>query len=712
MGLTGIASAALSALQTNSTALRVVSNNVANMNTVGYARRVVQLQAVAVGNQIGGVSVGDIQRVVDKFLTAETLSANSSAARYDTQSNVFQQLSGVLGQPGDGGSLTSRLTDIGTALGQAALTPTSSSSQIGVLSAFQNLAGTLSGLGNSIASLRSQVDQQVVAGVGSANQLIKQVYDLNQQIKNATAAGDDSTALLDQRDLAVQNLSQIVGIRSTDLPDGRISVMTEDGVNLVGDAYAQLTYNGGSNNGTYSAITVQDINPASGLAIGPPQNFDQHLASGKIKGLIDMRDGTLSDFGQEVGNLARSTALAYNQAHNAGTSFPPPATLAGRNTGLDAADALNFSGKTTIAVADPSGTLVQKIDVDFGANTISINNGAPSSFTGTVGGFTTALNTALGSNGSASFVNGALTLSANGGNGVMVQDDATTPSSRGGTAFSQFFGLNDLFSGGAPSVLATGLAAGDAGNFAAGSQISLQLKGPNGDIARAATVTLAAGMTIGQVVTALNTAMGGQVSFTLNSDGSISQTNSASTANYALNVTNDSTQRGTTGMSFTQLFGIGTNQLALQAQSFAVNPRIVATPGNLAFAKPQLTPTSLVGDAIVGHGDNSGAEALQAVGAATQSFGKAGGMAANLATLSDYAATFYQDVATRGSAAQSNQTAQDDRLQEAQTRLSAVSGVNLDEELTNMMSYQQAYAAGARMLSVVSQLYDTLLQIQ
>jgi len=488
--------------------------------------------------------------------------------------------------------------------------------------------------------------------------------------------------------------------------------MTEDGINLVGDAYAQLTYSGGSSNGTYAAITSQDINPASGLAINPPQPFDQHLASGKIKGLIDMRDGTLSDLGQEVGNLARQTALAYNQVHNANASFPPPATLAGRNTGLDATDALNFSGKTTIAVTDPNGTLVQKIDVDFGAQTLSINGGAASSFANTVGGLATALNTALGSNGSASFANGALTISATGGNGVVVQDDATSPSSRGGTAFSQFFGLNDLFSGSAPSVLATGLSAGDAGNFAAGTQISLQLKGPGGNIARAATVTLTAGMTIGQVVTALNTAMGGQVSFTLNSDGSITQTNSAATANYVLNVTNDTTQRGTTGMSFTQLFGIGTNQLALQAQSFGVNPRIVASPANLAFAKPQLTSSSVIGDTVVGHGDNSGVEALQAVGAATQSFGKAGGMAANVATLSDYAAAFYQDVATRGSAAQTNQTAQDDRLQEAQTRMSSISGVNLDEELSHMMSYQQAYAAGARMLTVAGQLFDTLLQIQ
>ena len=49
---------------------------------------------------------------------------------------------------------------------------------------------------------------------------------------------------------------------------------------------------------------------------------------------------------------------------------------------------------------------------------------------------------------------------------------------------------------------------------------------------------------------------------------------------------------------------------------------------------------------------------------------------------------------------------------EAKSRVSSNSGVNLDEELTSLSSYQQAYAAGARILSVVDQLYQTLLQIQ
>ena len=712
MSLNGIAASALSALQTNSTALRVVSNNVANLNTQGYARRVVNQSTLSSGGELGGVTISDIQRISDQFLQAEQLSAGASSARYDTQSSVFDQINGILGQPGDTTSLTAQLSDVSAALGQAAQAPASSANQIGTLNSLQNLASTISNLSSQISGLRGQVDQQVSTTVTSANSLIKQIYTLNQQIKTAAAGGDTSSALLDQRDTALQSLSQVVGIRTVTQDDGRVSVMTNDGINLVGDSYAQLSYSPGANNGTYGAITTQDMNPASGQPISAPQNFEQHLDSGQLKGLLDMRDGTLADLGQEVGNLAQSTALAYNTQHNANTAFPPPTSLTGRNTGLVSTDALNFSGKTTVAVADSSGNLVSRIDVDFDAQTISVDGAPATSFANTVGGFTTALNTALGSNGSASFANGVLTVSATGSNGIVTQDDATTPADRGGSGFSQFFGLNDLFRSAAPSITSTGLSASDDSGFAAGSQISLQLKGPDGDIAKSATVTLTAGMTIGNVVTALNTAMGGAATFSLNPDGSIGETQSASLANYSLNITNDTTARGTTGMSFSQLFGIGVNQTALQASAFSVNAQVAASPQRLAFATSQITSSTVAGDAIVSHGDNTGAVALQNVGSATQSFAQAGDIAAQTGALSDYAAAFYQDVATRGSTATSNQTAQDDRLQEANTRQSSSSGVNLDEELTNMMTYQQAYSAGARMLSVVQQLYDTLLQIQ
>ena len=179
-----------------------------------------------------------------------------------------------------------------------------------------------------------------------------------------------------------------------------------------------------------------------------------------------MRDGTLADLGQELGNLAQATALAYNAQHNANAAFPPPTSLTGRNTGLLSADALNFTGKTTIAVADANGNLVSRIDVDFGAGTMSVDGGAATPFAGTVGGFTTALNTALGANGTASFANGELSIAAKRRQRhrrAGRRHDARRPAAASG--FSQFFGLNDLFRSAAPSISATGLSASDAGGF-------------------------------------------------------------------------------------------------------------------------------------------------------------------------------------------------------------------------------------------------------
>jgi flagellar hook-associated protein 1 FlgK len=165
-------------------------------------------------------------------------------------------------------------------------------------------------------------------------------------------------------------------------------------------------------------------------------------------------------------------------------------------------------------------------------------------------------------------------------------------------------------------------------------------------------------------------------------------------------------------MSFSQLFGLGTQQLYAQAQNFSVNSAIVRQPARIALAQGNITSTSVAGDAIVSNGDTRGLIALQSVSDTRRTFQAIGTLGAQTSTLGDYAAAFYQDVSTRSNAAASAQTAQSDRLTEVKTRQSSVSGVNLDEELSNMMLYQQAYAAGARMLQVVNQLYDTLFQIQ
>jgi flagellar hook-associated protein 1 FlgK len=712
VSLNGITASALSALKTNSAALGVVSNNVSNINTAGYARRVVNEQTLSAGGQLMGVDIASVQRVADQFLQQETLSASGTASQYDAMAGLFTQLNGLLGAPGDNQSLATGLTSLSAAFATASQAPGSSSSYTAILNSLQNVSSDISNVSGSISSLQSQIDGQVVSSISPTNALIRQVFDINQQIKTAAASGDTPSGLLDQRDVALTSLSKTMGIKVTQQSDGSMNVATTDGINLVSNTYATLSYSGGAKNGAYGNIQIQDISPVSGQALGQAVPLDPHLGSGTLKGLIDMRDHTLGGLAQSLGNFSQNVEQAFNAQSNANAAFPPPTTLTGRDTGLLSTDALNFTGKTTIAVTNSSGNLVSRVDVNFGTGTLSVDGGPTASIGATLGSFTTALNTALGSNGSASFTNGALSVSASSGNGVVVQEDGTTPSARGGLPFSQFFGLNDLFQSAAPSTLATGLSGGDTSGLAAGGQIAMSLKGPDGDIVKQVSVTTIAGMTIANVVSALNTAMGGAATFALKSDGSIATTTSALYPNYQLNVTADTTQRGTTGMSFTQLFGIGANQAANKASSFAVVPAIANAPQRIGLATPGLTSSTVAGGTVVLGGDNSGAIALQNVITGTRSFQAAGGIAAQSASLSDYAAAFYQNVSTQSNNVTQNQTTQDDRLTEAKTRQSSDSGVNLDEELTNLSTYQRAYSAGARILTVVDQLYTTLLQIQ
>jgi flagellar hook-associated protein 1 FlgK len=712
VSLNGIAASALTALKTNSAALGVVSNNVANINTQGYARRVVNQQTLTAGGQLMGVDIASVQRVVDKFLQQETLSAGGAAAQYDTQADLFSKLNSLLGGPGDNQSLATGLTNLQKAFALASQAPTSPSSATAILNALNGLSNDINTVSRTISSLQAEVDNQVASTVSDTNGLIRQVFDLNTQIRNSVAAGGDGSALADQRDLALQSLAQKLDIKIATGSDGSVQVSTADGFNLVSNTYAQLSYAGGAKGGVYGNIQIQDVNPGTGQPIGAATAFDTHITGGALKGLIDMRDRQLGGLSQSLGNFAQQTAQAFNAQANANAAYPPPTSLTGHNTGLLSSDALNFSGKTTLAVTAPDGTLVKRIDIDFTAGTLSVNGGAAASLGGTVGSFTTALNAALGTDGSASFSNGVLSLASATSNGLLVKDDAATPASRGGAGFAQFFGLNDVFKAQVPSIGATGLSASDASGLAAGGQISLSLKGPDGDIVKQVNVTTTAGMTVGNVISALNAALGGAATFTLNGDGSVTTAKSALYSDYQLNVTGDSTLRGGTGLSFTSLMGIGDNTKASQAVNFGVTAQTAASPQRIGMGTASLDAATPLGSTVITAGDNSGAIALQTLVTQNRSFGAAGGIAAQTGSLSDYAASFYQNLSTRSNGVTQAQITQDDRLQEAQSRMATNSGVSLDEELTHLTTYQQAYAAGARLLSVVNQLYDTLLHIQ
>ena len=169
-------------------------------------------------------------------------------------------------------------------------------------SAFQSLADTISTLSGSISKLQTQVDQQVSSSIGTINTAIKQIYTLNSRSRRRPRRRHRLGPARSARS-GIQKLSQHDRRAHRRGANGQLVVSTQDGVQLVGDTYAQLSYAGGASNGTYGPIMLDNVNPATGQTFGQSTALDPHLGSGKLKGLIDMRDGALSDLQAGTGSL-------------------------------------------------------------------------------------------------------------------------------------------------------------------------------------------------------------------------------------------------------------------------------------------------------------------------------------------------------------------------------------------------------------------------
>jgi flagellar hook-associated protein 1 FlgK len=388
---------------------------------------------------------------------------------------------------------------------------------------------------------------------------------------------------------------------------------------------------------------------------------------------------------------------------------PAPTTLTGRNTGLDLPTAVGgFSGTSTIAILNSSGVVQKTVAIDFTGGTMSVNGGAGVAFTSA--NFLTNLNAALGASGTATFTNGALSIAATGTNGVAI-DEGT--SMKAGKAFSHFFGLNDIVRSSGLGTLQTGLAATDANGFTPGDTITLALATADGKPIRNVTVAVpAAGSpSVGDLVNALNnnaTGVGLYGSFTLDANGGL--TFAGSPPAYAtLSIAQDNTQRGVGGPSISQLFGLGVTERSSRASGFYVDPTLMGNPTKLALGKLDLSAAA--GTPAISAGDGRGALALSAAGSVVNAFGAAGSLGNVSLTVSAYAAEFGGSIGRDAAAADDKKISNAAVQTEADARRSSVEGVNIDEELVRLTTYQQAYNASARMIQASKDLFDVLLAI-
>jgi flagellar hook-associated protein 1 FlgK len=704
MSLSDVINIATSGLTTAQAQLGATSDNIANVNTAGYARKVVSQSETIVDGRGLGVHIDAINRAASMFLQKASLQASSQSGQASVVSDFMDQAQQLFGDPSSSTSYFAGLDSLYAAFSSAADTPSSSLARTGALNAVNDFLHNSSALSANLSSLRDEANQRTAADVSQINDILKQVSQTNNDISRITASGGDASGSQNEQSQLLDQLSKLMQVQVSSNGTGGVQLRTPDGVYLAGDQ--------GS-----STVSFATVGGGGMLTATPPKGQPMQITAsgGEIAGLMHLAGVDIPKIQSGLSEFVSQAVNQINAASNASTAMPPPAKLTGVATGQDIATAIgNFSGKTTVAITNPQGVMQQKVDITFGFGTghmdVTDNLGATSTINFTPATFLASLNTAMGTQGSASYVNGVLTIAANGGsNGVAIADNAATPSTNGSSGFSQFFGLNNLIQTSGYAAVTGSLTTSAPNTFS--GQFSLELTDKSGAALRQITLPIpASATTVGDVINALNTNIGAYGSFAMDAQGHIAFNPTNPYAGTTVSMVTDSTSNSAGGPTITQLMGLGWTVQSARTSSFSIRNDIAANPSLLPLAQLDTTQT-VNGSPALAVGDGRGAVAMANSGSVNTVFSAAGGIKATTNTVSGFAAELSGQVGAAATTADNRAKSATALSTQATAQRSAAEGVNLDTELVNLTTYQQSYNACARLIQASKDMYDTLLQI-
>ena len=336
MSLNTALSIAMAGLRANQAALSLVSSNVANAETPGYIRKTTDQVALNAGDGSSVRTVG-VNRELDQYILAQLRTEMSGAGYASLKSSYLQQMQSLYGDPGSVGSLEYSFNALTAAVQALSTSADSSSARIGVLNAAQTLAQQLNSMTQGIQNLRSAAENGIKDSVTTANNLMKQIANINNQLTanplGGTSTDANTAALLDQRDQYINQLSQLMDIRVSTNGANQVTVFTGSGVQLVGNEAATLRFNA---QGTVSAGTTWSSDPSKSalgsVMIDLPNGGSIDLTatgaikSGTIAAYTELRDKTLVEAQNQLDQFAASISSALSDKTTVSPAPVAPAT--------------------------------------------------------------------------------------------------------------------------------------------------------------------------------------------------------------------------------------------------------------------------------------------------------------------------------------------------------------------------------------------------
>lgn len=286
MSISASLNSALSGLTANARAAELVSSNVANATNPSYARREILLGARVVGDTGQGVNVLGVDRIVNQSLLSDRRMAEAASAARQVSADFLAKFESAIGSNADAGSLTGRIASFESALIEAASRPEAEPRLANVANTLRQVTEAFAAASATVQEERQRADKAIAADVKQLNDALVRVRDMNVMIRATKANGSDPSALMDQRQQAIDLIAAIVPVRQISRDHDQIALITQGGATLI--------------DGTASTFGFTSVN-----LITP----DMTLSSGALSGLT--LNGRPVQLGGGAGAVEGGTLAAH-----------------------------------------------------------------------------------------------------------------------------------------------------------------------------------------------------------------------------------------------------------------------------------------------------------------------------------------------------------------------------------------------------------------
>jgi len=662
LGLYSVLDMAKVALLAQQANMAVVSHNISNVSTPGYSRQRLDIEtspslSTDIGQMGTGVRALGVGREYDAFINAQLNIEKQILGNWQAQDYSFLRVEGLFNESSESG-LSGAMNEYWNAWQAVADNPSGSAERVNLISLAETIARDFNSRFNELFTIQSDIDANIKGIVDEINMLVDQIAEVNEKISWIETAGDAANDFKDERVRLLDELGGMIGFSSFEDSSGQVTVLMESGSPLVqsNKSWHLDVRPDPTNNGFYDIGWV--------VGSGTFTDVTDSITRGELSGLLEMRDTSISGYIDNIDKLAAGIINETNKLHYYGY-------------GLDGSTENNFfnpfSVKTGTSDDNTGGASISASTV-YDNTVLTLDD---YEITFTAADRYTIYNVTENTTVTAGYV-------INGNNNNIVFDEGgplrTATLNSGTYSASEMAAEIARALNNAPGAVSTYSASYDATT----ERLTINQPAGTGTFnIRWSNAASDADATLGFD--------------NLDDTGALTYT-SDSAANHAYIDGHDisfegitvAITDGATGPANGDIFTVNTTGGA--ASNMTVNSVLVSDVNKIAASE-----------------DSAGDDNLKALAIAALRDGNY--MDNNTRSFTSYYNGIISEIGVDSSGASRSLLYKQNMVDQLNARRESVSGVNLDEELANLIICQQAYTASARMISLVQEMLDELMNV-